>query len=274
MQSDMDLILGAIKDSPRTKPVGRKVLQEFDSFGVCESENGPDALSKMSSRIKRKEKSEKRRSLSASEWNSKDFLVYTQDLLKPYRVYLENNGSFGADMMSRVYDKLAQVFQDNMTNYILKEYLQWWVLLFGAGIRTHSIFVQTIGEEKYVAMFFKRYNESIYGGEKKSTTKAVERDDETLFRTGGLPMLLMSRGIVRSHVFLRGKNDDASFTKISKTLRTFSVSVLKSTLDITSNGAPYPLGQKVDFISIARPALELHGLKEYLALDYNKFFQE
>lgn len=273
MDSDIELILSALQDSSPKFLRKRKVLQEFGDFGLCDGGvDKKDAISKLSDQARRKERSEKRKQLPVEGWNNKDFLTYTQDLLKPYRVHLENDGINGMNLMARMYDKLASHFCDAMCNRVLKEYLQWWVLSFGSGISSHSVYVQAIYDEKYVVMFVRRYNE-VVTGPKEGSARAVERDDATIFSTGGLPMLLMSKGIVVTHSFLRNRKEESPFTKIGKVLRTFSANVLKNTMDITINGAPYLAPHKVDFISIARPALELHSLKKYLNLDYAKFFQ-
>lgn len=273
MDKDTELILDAIKNTSIT-PRKRKIMLEFDDLGVREAEMvEADALSGLSKKMKRREsRKTKYKRLPLDEWSKLDFLTYTQDLLSPYHIYLENNGSKGADTVARMYDKLAVTFGYDMNNCVLKEYLEWWVLAFASGIRTPSIYIQRMWDEKYVEMFARRYNKI---HQIISETVPIQNENiHVIFQTGGLPMLLMKTGIVISHSFLQEKKDTTLFTKLSKALRTFSSNVLKSTMDLTIRGAPYPMSKKVDFLSIARPALELRGLTSYLSLDYKYFFKE
>lgn len=276
MLTDTELILSAVTDKPTRRQTKKKILQEFGDYEVCEfSDIDPklDALTKLSKKIKRRENKEKRKSRAVAEWTNTDFLVFAQDQLKVYNIYLENNGSFGADLIGRLYDRLAAVLQDDMNNKVLKEYIEWWITSFGPGIKTHSLFIQTIYDEKYVVRFLNRYNDhTAKMPQEVAASSESEQSDETIYKTGGLSMLLMSRGIVTTHTFLRGET--GVFTMITKALRSFSAVLLKKTMETTIKKAPYPSSEKVDFISIARPALDLHGLKQYLNLDYTKYFKK
>jgi hypothetical protein len=277
MPSDTELILSALSEKPRRRETKRVVLQEFDDYGVSEMREEPkkDALTRLGKKIKRQANREKRKLRPVMEWNNTDFLVFAQDKLKAYSIFLENNGGAGAEMIGRLYDRLAAILQDDMNNKVLKDYLDWWIVSFASSIKSHSVFIQAMYDEKYVGRFAKRYNEQ--GAEIKTAetvARSAEQDDETIYKTGSLSMLLMSKGIVSAHAFLKKQKETNIIMRIGKALRAFSPSVLRSTMETTINKAPYPSADRVDFISIARPALELHGLKTYLNLDYSKYFKE
>jgi len=98
-------------------------------------------------------------------------------------------------------------------------------------------------------------------------------DQETLLKMGGLSMVLCSSGIVLTCSLLSKNGEKNVFSKISSELRGLSEGAVRQSIESTLKNAPYPVDQSIDFISIARSAIEFHGLKDYKNISYRDYFK-
>lgn len=271
MIADTDLIRSALADMPEKKTKTRKVLQEFGDAEVFElGSNDPakksDAITKVARRQRLRENRRKRKNRPIKDWTNSDFVVFANDLLKHYDIFLLNNCP---DQIAHLYDTLARCLRERMSNDILKKYIEWWSGCFASAQTESELYIQCLRNEKYIRMFLDQFLRDA-----PDQTEKVEADDDTLFSAGGLPMVLMSKGIVAGCRVLRDRGEKNVFTKVSKALKELSGKMLESSLNITISSAPYPNSDKVDFISIAKPAIDYHGIKGYLELRSSDYFED
>ena len=276
MDIDTELIMSAVS-SIKPKPRTQKMLQEIDDNGVHDFEFEPtvtDAISKLAKKVQR---TEKRRRMPVVEWTSVNFLTFINEQLKTYGFRLADTGR-KYDLLMRLYDKLAVHLGMLMSNQIFKEYLEWWIVTYAPTYNSHELAVQIMGRDSYIETFVDRYKSRLDTGKLELTKKSVvpKKDitDDKIYDTGGLPMLLMSRGIAISFNVMRSKGEKNIFTRISKSLREFSKDILLRTIEVTVNRAPYNESGKVDFVALAKPALDFYGIKKFKDLDYNEYFKD
>ncbi len=266
--NERDLILKALQQaSPhrRCRMVVREIEPSIDA--------GPDAITALATKQSRKRKAVSRSKMKKlSEWNGSDFLRYINEMLSVHDLRLESTNVRDRDNVNRLYDILAKQLQEKMSNVVLKEYFDWWISSYGPFMHDYQIYAATFLRDDLVSKFLKRYE----APDAPKPVQPVDSDvsEDVLYEMGGLQMLLMSRGIVSSYRVLRSKNTLNPFGKISSTLRDFSKDVVRKTMKITLELSPYNDDDTIDFVSVARPALDFHGLKEFLNISYQGCFKQ
>lgn len=268
--SETDLILEAMNGSIPTKRK-RMVPQEVEPPVV-----GYDAvIAKLAKRSRTKRSPAKR---SVTQWNNTDFLRYVGEILDVEGLVLEVSGVRDRELMGKVYDRLADHYRDRMTNFILRQYLDWWVHSYACILRQRSIHPQMFLMERYVENFISFYDLEAPSKAPKPPIEKKDEDpvdlsDHALFELGGLPMLLMTEGIVISYKVLQERNESAVFQRLSTALRNLTRDAVEKVLDITLSKKTYNSKYAIDFISIAKSACEYYSIKKYVGIKYEEYFE-
>lgn len=243
----------------------------LDAF--AESSGCPDAIAE---EVKRKAKAQKYRQKPVSRWTYADFLRCLDSLLALYDISYERQGAQSDGLsVGRIYDRLADHFKSDMSNYVLKSYFEWWTNIYAQRMHDKPVYVQRLLDERVISQYMNRCAGPLLmmmPGEPEfpRILDDEDLDDNTLFEAGGLPLLIINRGIVAGYRML--KSDSNVLDQISAVLRSLNKDVLDQVMRITIQRSPYPSDDKVDFISLARPCLEAHNLQEYTKFQYQEFF--
>ncbi len=220
------------------------------------------AIGKM---VKRKIKQESFRQKLCREWSNIDFLRYLDFMLKDFGTTRNvGNACRDSDYLNKIYDQLAKKLQHKMTNVVLRNYMEWWCSIWAPRMTGSGVWLLSmIGAP--VEKFLSRYDTE-KGPNETNDNMSTQVTDEAIFDLGGLPMLLVKRGIVIS----RRKS---SSENIGKTLSSFQGSMLGKIIEATLQYAPYS-DAPWDFILLAHPFLVKHGLTSFLDVDYRCCFKE
>jgi len=227
-------------------------------------------------------------SKNINKWSNTDFLRYIKYLsgLSGFSFSASFSSVKDREVISKIYDKIAFHIQQDMNNKILREYIEWWINSYSYLMSGREIYPSIFIFDSYINKFVSRIRLQNIPGNGLSTYKDKEQefidntnkkepiDDITLYNHGGLPMLIMSKGIVISYTVLRQKGINSIFTKISAALQKLSNKALQKTMEITLQNAPYPREDIVDFIALSRAALVYHNMKQYLSLQYKDYFKK
>ena len=233
-----------------------------------------DAIVKMG---KDRAKREARKKRPINKWNNSDFCYYLNTLLKLHDMrYEETNYMKDRNDMGRVYDKLAAHFLAKMDSYKLKEYIEWWVSTNADTFRRNerAIRIITLSDAIYVDKFVSRYQTGVPVPKAAVAPAESKLTEQQLFEMGGVPMLLMHKGVVIAHRLLCQQGAKNAISQLQKALRSFSRDVLLATMHRTLEFAPYNRNDIVDFLTLARPALQYHDIKEFNNLSYRAYFEE
>lgn len=256
-----ELILEAIK---KGSPMKQKKLKsqevEPDLFPV-ES----DAIWNMGQKLKKVKEFKK-----VEQWSNTDFLKHFKKLLSPHGLKLEPVSPKEINSIKTLYDKLVSRIKDNMNSGILKEYLDWWVACYASSSGREIININYISQDFLVDRFVNRFDllENVSSSKVKDEKPVVS--DEQIYQLGGLPMLLISRGIVISYNLLQKEN--GIILRISNTMRELTKESVAEVIESTLRLAPYPQSHKIDFVSVAKQSIDYHGLKGFNSLQYDKYF--
>jgi hypothetical protein len=264
---ESQLIVQAMRMSipPKRK---RKVMREIEPSLIDVSN---DAISRMASKITRKPRKKPFR-----QWEPSDFVKYLVEALSNQSMSLERVGARDREDMAFLYDELVRRVDEQMNNTIMRDYLDWWTETHARKLFGQPVYVKSLSNERFLDQFIKlkfgtATEKSSVSAPPATTHKEV--DAQTLYRMGGLSMLLRSKGIVMTASILREKNDSNWLMRISQALQNFPKNAVQETMERTIAGATYPSEDMVDFISIARPALEFHRIRDYSGINYRGYFK-
>lgn len=268
--NENELILQALTQS--SPPSKKRYEAEMFLDDLIESPQD-DPIWKLAKKEERKEKARKK---TIEEWSGADFLRYLNDRLTNYGLKLERAGIRDRDCVSKLFDDFVRCLGKKMTNEILREYFDWWISVNASNLHGEKIYIYRLMGRFDIEKFITRYEER-----SKVQTPIIPKinvsqptpDDMMIYEVSGLPAVLMKKGIVVGHRILKEKKTDNAFQLIIKTLQSFSKETLGKTMDVTLAGAPYPQSDTVDFLSLARHALQFHKIVKYLKLDYKSYFK-
>lgn len=268
----------------KTDKKSQKVMYEIDPIPFEEIDD--DVTNRL---FKQKARSQSICTKNVNNWTNTDFLRYIKYLsgLSGISCSVLFSSVKEREVISKIYDKIAFHIQQDMNNSILREYIEWWINAYSYLMSGKEIYPSILVFDSYINKFISRFRlQSIPGNgfsihknkEKEFTNNIASKnepiDSITLYNHGGLPMVIMSKGIVASYVVLQEKGINSVFTKISTTLQKLSKSALQKTMEITLNNAPYSCTHVIDFIALARSALVYHNMKQYLSLHYKEYFKK
>ena len=249
----------------------RKVMREIEPSPIDVSN---DAISRMAFKTKTKTKKARKKSLRC--WEPSDFVKYLIESLSNQGMTLERAGARDREDMAFLYDEIVRRIDDRMNNTVMRDYVDWWTGTHARRLFGQPLYVRLLSNERYLDQFIKLKfgtNSEQSSESMPATTTQKEVDAQTLYRMGGLPMLLRSKGIVVTAILLREKNDNNWLIRISQALQDFPKNAVQETMDRTISGASYSAENMVDFISIARPALEFHRIRDYSGINYRGYFK-
>jgi hypothetical protein len=263
------MILAAMQQS-LPQAAKRRKMKEIEPDPLVD---GPDAICQLAQRKKRQPKVRK-----LSQWTGADFIRYMQKNLDQYGLQLDAGvGMRDSSWILRLHDLLIDHFPGANSNKLVRDYIDWWVAVH-ARLQGDSIYLGLLVQSKYIDQFVESHANKPSSRRRlpsrEQNTPPANVDDTTLYELGGLSMLLMSSGIVRAYRILRNRNESNILSRLSTIIRGLSKQVTQETMNRTINGGPYPHDDLVDFISVARPALKYHGIKNYDTIDYRDFFTE
>ncbi len=264
---DKTLILNALQAGSPPKRRRKKISPIFeDSMDV-----GPDAIYKP----KRVRQSRPKPERSIEDWKGSDFVNYFSKCLSQFGLSIETNLR-DSDWVMKVYDILVDEFGGHMNNYVLRDYIDWWVGTHASTQPGREIGVFSINKDYDIRRFVKHYalRAGKPQGKKARDEPKVEISADEMYKLSGLTMVLMEFGIAESYRVMVDKGDTAIYARISDALKNCSKDAVVRILDCTMSRRYNPK-YVVDFMSVARPALKFHRLeKQFDHIDYKKYFTE
>lgn len=270
--NETQLILNALQ-MPSPKKRTKLVMKELHPCDeVADPEN--KVIEELVRKQVRRRKSEKRNlKKSILDWTSTDFIRHVEKMLSSYGLTLQISLVRDRNTIARINDLLVKKLGDSMSNLILKDYLEWWVSV-NAPFLHDTVYLGALASETTVGKFTLRIPSSQQiEPEDQKIVKETKVDPEMLLKMGGLSMVLCSSGIVLTCSLLSKKGEKNVFSKVSSELRGLSEGAVRQSIESTLKNAPYSLDQSIDFISIARSAIEFHGLKDYKNISYRDYFK-
>lgn len=235
----------------------------------------PDVIEKWA---KRKKQLESFRSKPIEEWGNVEFLRYLDYMLKEFGVVrAKENTRRDSDKINHLYDRLVKRIPVDMSNHILKEFIEWWCSIWAPRLTGSEFHLNLLIQDYQINRFANRYKkEDVLIHVETQPTVPNTVTDDSVYDLGGLELLLMKRGLVIGYHILKQRemSDVMASSMIQKAVRQFSKEVLVNILKITLQGSPYPESDKVDFIFLAASALNRFGLTEHTKIPHEVYFKE
>ena len=264
--TERELILNAIsrKNTPK-----KKKTDVFDTIGA----DKPNPLDKLVKRQQRKEQFKKR---NITEWTTVDFVNYLDVILKEFGIIrVKRNTRLDSNQINKLYDEIANLLKIDMTNDILKEYIEWWCSIYAAQMSGQDFYLQNLSKEYQIKRFVSRYGQN---GQTKEQNQLINIpvastvvNDDILYDVGGLNLLIMKRGIVVGYKIIR-KNTNNPLSALRDSLVNFDSKTLINVMNITIQNSPYSSSDFVDFMTIAEPFLQKYKINDF-KLDSSQFFK-
>lgn len=235
----------------------------------------PDVLTKWAKKKKQQESFKRK---TTEEWTNADFLRYLDFMLKDFGVArsLENMRR-DSDKINLLHDKLAKQLEVDMSNVILKEYLEWWCSIWAPRLTGSEFHLNLLIQDYQINRFASRYQQEAPVQSVAVTGTPVSPstiNDDNIYDLGGINLLLVKRGIVVGYRMLRKRGISNADKVLKQAIEKLSEEVLVRVLKTTLRESPYPLADQVDFVSVASSAINRFGLSEYTQLNHRAFFKE
>jgi len=267
MSYESDLIVDAMSRGapPRRR---KKVMKPIFDSGFSVS---GDPVFKPTRRVAAK------KSKSVGEWVSRDFVVYLKKSLSHFGIDMEDNAVRDSDWVKKVYDLLVDELGDDMDNYVLRDYIDWWVGTYALARCARPIGVFSLMREQDARRFVRQRPGNRSGPKGDDVAKTEQQPDISpteMYELSGIDMVMMSHGIVEAYLVLSNKQEKGVYTRLSNILKGYSKQVLAKVMGITL-AKRYNTSDVVDFMSVARPALKFHGIeKQFDHVNYKQYFKE
>ncbi len=236
-----------------------------------------DAINRM---VAKKKRQVSFKAKSIKDWSNADFIKFINSTLKEtFGMTLESMGARAIDSIAKSYDKLLKCAGNSMivNNEVMRDYVVWWISAYASNSKKPVLYVEAMNNELHMKRFIKEYSGKTpvmsYSLEKPKS-KPILLTDEELVASGGLPMLLLAKGIVNTVKYLKLKKEKMAFSKVSSALRCLSKEAAGQVLDKTLDMAPYNIQDKVDFVSLAKSVVDLYGLSQFKGFDYKSAFSD
>lgn len=242
---ERELIIKAIKEKKKNTPI------DFDF-------PEPDVIEKWA---KRKKSLESFKGKQIEEWTNVDFLRYLDYMLKDFGVIRsKDNTRRDSDKINHLHDRLVKKITVDMNNGILKEFLEWWCSIWAPRLSGSEFNLNLLIQDYQIDRFSSRYK--LGAVEDIPVTVASEStfspSDDSIYELGGLPLLIMKRGLVIGYRMLRKHQIAHADEVMSRTIEQFSKEVCTHVLKLTLQGAPYPKSDEIDLNSFGLTVL--HGI--------------
>lgn len=206
-----------------------------------------------------------------SQWNNNDFINFIDVSLKVFGAKrCQTNIRRDSVMVSAIYDALATILGSKMSNQILREYLEWWTSIYADRHVNSGVYLNRLADVKYVGKFCKRYADEADVVVDKPKPK-LDLDHAQIYELGGLPMLLIKRGIVIACNVLQQKNSMDWRFQIEKSLDSMNKKVLEMVEKATLDLAPYDCSA-FDFINMTKAIFAKNSIQAFDGLNYKSVF--
>jgi len=238
-----------------------------------------DLMKKARKEAKRSRKKKAHKKKPVSKWTAPDLVRYARELLRAYSIDLETqNYTADCQAINTLHDKLLlSVGESGVSNYLLREYFDWWCGIYAAKFEENHITLRWMIHDSMIANFVKRTTDPAMILEREMeaaeepVVKVVTAD---LSDESDLAQVIIDVGIVEAYRLLKEKAHANPLSVITATLGDLSKTGIIKTMQRTLANGPYSPSDRVDFISVAQRTLVFHGLTQYLEIDYSEYFSE
>lgn len=272
MDFEDELILQAVKKIGSKQRTPKKEVYSFeeDQGEELVQTSKPDALVKIARREKIKTAHKKK---LIQDWTMTDFVYFLKSLLFPFGLSIEAGVVQSSTFMGRLYDQLVIYLGDDVNNFTLKEYCEWWTATYAAQYGSHRFHIQAMTEETKLQRFAEYFRGILHSGEHKEPTPETNVSIEEIYKTGSLSMVLMLKGIVLAVHFLQHQSESNVFSKVTETMRKFSRQAIEKTLESTIKCAPYPKSKRIDVGAVISGITKMHNLTFYQSYPWSNLFK-
>jgi len=268
---DKDLILDAFHNTAsQVSKLTRQVIKAVPpSFGVP---GGP--LTKQMQSMQRWANKVKK---GPSSWSNRDFLRYVKQQLHLHQVGLADVNNFYAEnIIGEIHDKMAEAIPEKMSSGILRDYLEWWISLRGGRYAGSSIYMNKLLDENMIRKFVNRFQDNDFYEQISRDASPVlvqpRLNYEMLYNRAGAKLLLLNVGIVKTYAWLETRQVSSILKEIQDSMALLSAEMLCNVMRITIS-SKYKREEEIDFLFIAKPYLEKHGIEEFNSIDIEDYFK-
>jgi len=269
------IILNAMMSNPPSKKQKKKMNGIFNS----DTDLNSDAVVKLSKSIHVASTKHKNKLLSS--WNSSDFIKYFFSATNTVGISIDVNIR-DSDCMKKLYDDLVTALGDRMNNYVLRDYIDWWISNKLHKMKDQShVSIYSLRKDYYIVDFINQTQKSDISAHntkidtnKEPHHQLSKSDPMEIFETSGITMVLVEFGIVEACRVLKQRGEKLVYMQISDLLKNLSKEMLIKVVDLTIS-KKYNTADMVDFVSLSYPALRYHRIdKRYKSISYKDFFSE
>lgn len=263
--------LKEVQENSRAKEVNEDL---FDGIGVSGKK---DAISKMVKSYNRRDSWKRKPCL---QWNGSDFIRYLDSILKDFKVP-KTFGNYRQECyyINSLYDTMVGLLGEKMNNGVLKDYIQWWCSIKAPRLTGSGFYLKMLVSDSMMKKFVSRYENNDNSLTEKPMINTFSslpdiNDDISMYNLGGVPLLLIKRGIVISRFvsIQQGTEEHKSNNEIIKFLSEFNLEAIQKVVDITISNAPYAKCMEFDFISLIHSKLHYSQSLNIVNLEYKSYF--
>lgn len=227
---------------------------------------GPDAILDL---VKKKTQRESFRRKSCVQWSNTDFLRYIDSTMKEFGVSrILGNVRRDGDYINHLYDRMAKKLGDRMSNIILRNYIDWWISIWAPRMTGSGFHLKNLLDDKYINRFLQRDCEA----EATDTPDPESSEDDSIFELGGLPLLIIKRGLVIGHQVAKERFSEPQ-KELQAILDDLSREMLVAVLKTTTQNAPYPKNHEIDFFGLVSPLLQQKGITDFDHMSSKSYFK-
>ncbi len=228
---------------------------------------GPDAILDLAKKRKRRESFKQK---SCGVWNNADFLRYIDFTMKEFGVSrIMGNIRRDGDYINQLYDRMVKKIGDQMSNEILRSYIDWWISIWAPRLTGSGFHLKNLLDDKHINRFFQRYREMEI---ESPSNDQISEDDLMIFELGGLPLLAIKRGLVIGYHVATGKLPEPQ-RALQAVLGDLSREMLIAVVKATIQNAPYPKSCEIDFLGITAPFLKQENIVEFDNVSSESYFK-
>jgi len=280
---DRDLILGGLSKASclvmQERPT--KYMDEIEPERFIQKQTEEDAIQKLVKAKRRKQKratAYKRRPIA--KWTNSDFVSFFREALSTHSVFVGPTSITASQVVGRIHDDLVDKYKDEMSPLVLRDFFEWCSAVFGPKMEGKEVHISYFGSENIIDRFLKGYVEkpTVPKRPLPETPNLDElepaKSPGEIYGIGGLPMLLLERGIVEAHDYLLKCSKERPDKSIQNALSDFTKEALEDVIQQTIERSPYARNiTPFDFVRACKPLMELLGIHRLDGVDYKRFFK-
>lgn len=214
--------------------------------------------------------------IPVSEWNNTDFLRYLCFVLKNFGVgYGVTNLARDCHQLNSVFDMLLTVTGKSTSNEMMKNYIDWWCSKWAGSFSSRDFGIWYLRDLDKMKMFIEQFTSvenNVSLSKSEITSQEQIYSDDSIYELGGLSMLLLKRGFVKTCKFLETKGEKNIYASIRNAIKNFGVPSLMTVWDNTLQNGPYKFKCAYDFVTLVREYLPNDKQNDIDILVYNKLF--